>query len=268
VSTPDKLPLNPEPAEPPPARAWPLAPEPEPLFGLLEVIVAFVALLVAMVACGVAAVAIAHRLPALHALPVAELAERPMVLLPAQLAAYLLLIALLWRLFTHYHRVELFAALRWQWPHRWLPLLAAGAALAVAVQLAAHLLPIPQESPIDKMIQTTRDAWLMSVFGVLVAPLVEEILFRGLLFPALARKVGAALSVLVTALLFGAMHAQQLGGDWIEVGLIVLVGALLTVVRWRTHSLACSTLVHVGYNATLFGAMFVQSHGFSNFNIK
>jgi len=105
----------------------------------------------------------------------------------------------------------------------------------------------------------------MAGFGVLVAPLVEEILFRGLLFPALARRSGAVVALVASSMLFGALHASQLAGAWAQVALIIAVGALLTLVRWWWHSLAASWLVHAGYNAALFGALAVQTHGFSQF---
>ena len=60
---------------------------------------------------------------------------------------------------------------------------------------------------------------------------------------------------------------QQLAGAWTQVACIILVGAVLTAVRWRFRSLASSTLVHVGYNGALFVAMFVQTHGFTNFQV-
>ena len=119
--------------------------------------------------------------------------------------------------------------------------------------------------PIDHMIRTPLDGLLMAGFGVLVAPLVEEILFRGLLFPALARRSGAVVALVASSMLFGALHASQLAGAWAQVALIIAVGALLTLVRWWWHSLAASWLVHAGYNAALFGALAVQTHGFSQF---
>ncbi len=117
------------------------------------------------------------------------------------------------------------------------------------------------------MLRTPFDAWLMSAFGVLIAPFAEEVLFRGLLFPALARRTGALLSLTVTSVLFGAIHAQQLAGAWVQIGCIVLVGVVLTAIRWRFHSLACSTLVHVGYNGALFVMLFVQTRGFTDFSV-
>ena len=258
-----------EPYSPQPLpRPLPLAPEPEPPFGLFEVILAFAAMLFAVLFCGLLAIAIAHHLPAFSHLKAAELAENPRILLPAQLAAYLLLIVALWRLFARHHGLGLLNALGWRWPQRWGRFPVFGILLAVSVQLVAHCLPTPPEPPVDKMMQTALDAWLMTAFGVLIAPFVEEMLFRGLLFPALARRTGALLSLLVTSALFGATHAAQLGGVWSQVSLIVLVGAVLTLVRWRSHSLASSTLVHMGYNAALFAALFVETHGFTNFSVK
>jgi membrane protease YdiL (CAAX protease family) len=161
-------------------------------------------------------------------------------------------------------RIGFRRALCWQWPSRqWLTFLLGGAALGVLIQLLSTLLPSPPELPIDKMLRTATDAWLMTAFGVLFAPLAEEVFFRGLLFPALSRRTGAIIGLLATSLLFGAVHAEQLGHAWSQVALIGAVGAVLTLVRWRFHSLASCTLVHMGYNASLFTALFAQTHGFT-----
>jgi membrane protease YdiL (CAAX protease family) len=249
----------------PASRPWPLAPEAEPVFGLFEVFIAFLSMLVAVVFCGALAIVIAQHTASLGHLRPVELATQTRVLIPAQLVAYLLCLAALWRLFSHHHHIGFFRALSWRWPRQWGPFLIAGVLLAIAVQFASHWLPTPPELPIDKMVRTPLDAWMMAAFGVIVAPFVEEVLFRGLLFPALARRLGVVLSLVATSAVFGAIHAQQLAGAWIQVTLIVLVGVVLTVVRWRYHSLASSTLVHVGYNATLFAALFIETSGFTRF---
>lgn len=254
---------SPLPEQPSPRR-WPLAPEPEPVFGLLEVALVAGFLLAVVVACGFAAVSIAHYVPAFKGMHTQDLANDPRVLLPAQFGAYALLLALLQRLFAGHHRIGLLRALNWSWPVHWPRLLAVGVVLAVVVQFTSNLLPSPPELPIDEMMRTPLDAWLMAGFGVLFAPFVEEILFRGLLFPALARHAGGFVSLAITSLAFGAVHSVQLGWAWSQVALIVLVGTVLTSVRWRLHSLAASTLVHMGYNGALFAALFVQTKGFTH----
>jgi membrane protease YdiL (CAAX protease family) len=235
---------------------------------MIEVVCVFLGMALALGFCFTLAIVIAHTAPGLRGMRPAELATDPRVILPAQLAAYLMVFGALWRLFAHHLRIGFLRALLWNWPQRWPMFVAGGVLLAVAVQVGSHLLPAPPELPIEKMFSSALDAWMMSIFGVFVAPFVEEVLFRGLLFPALARRAGVLLSLVVTSLLFGAMHATQLGGAWIQVSFIVLVGVVLTVVRWRSRSLACSTLVHVGYNGLLFAALFVQTRGFTQFPLR
>ena len=264
MSSPTEPQLSPQP-EP---RPWPLAPEPEPAFGLRVVIFAILTFLVAFLFFGELAKLVALRLPAFSGIAPDELMLDPRVLLPAQLAGYLVVVAGLWRWFGHHLGIGLLRALSWQWPTRWLRFVAGGAALGIAIQFASNWLPSPPELPIDKMLRTTTDAWLMSAFGVFIAPFAEELLFRGLLFPALTRRAGAGAALLLTSLAFGALHAAQLGDSWPLVACIVGVGAVLTLVRWRFHSLAASTLVHMGYNGALFAAIFVQTRGFTDLTAK
>jgi uncharacterized protein len=260
--TPDE-PLPPQSAP----RPWPLAPEPEPVFGLGAVCGVLIAALVALMLCGGAAVLLAHHLPVLSRLRPADLADDPRVLLPAQLAAYLLVLGGLWRWFGHLG-VGLARGLCWRWPARWLWFVGGGAVLGMVVQVVSNWLPSPPELPIDKMLRTATDAWLMAGFGVLMAPFAEEVFFRGLLFPALSRRTGGLVGLLGTSLLFGAAHAGQLGDVWSQVACIAAVGAVLTLVRWRFHSLASSTLVHMGYNGVLFATLFVQTRGFTHLSLQ
>ncbi len=51
----------------------------------------------------------------------------------------------------------------------------------------SRLLPIPKSLPMDQFFQNRQGAYLMMIFGVAVAPLAEEMLFRGFLYPVLDR---------------------------------------------------------------------------------
>lgn len=255
----DQFPIQPAP------RPWPLHPEPEPVFGLIEVAGAFLGVLVALIVSGGVAVAIAHHLAAFSHLPIMDLGEDPRVILPAQLASYLFIFGLLARLFAH-HRIGFLSALSWRWPVRWPVFLTGGVVLAIAVTGVSHFLPQPTDLPIDKMLSNPLNAWLLTAFGILIAPFAEEVFFRGLLFPALARRFGLLLSVVVTSVFFGLVHSEQLAGAWIQIACIIVVGFVLTYVRWRSRSLASSTLVHVGYNTTLFATLFIQTRGFTDFS--
>jgi membrane protease YdiL (CAAX protease family) len=120
---------------------------------------------------------------------------------------------------------------------------------------------MPKSTPFDQFFATPRDAYLMVIFSVSVAPLMEELFFRGLLYPVLARRVGTAWGVLLTALPFGLIHYAQYR-SWGAVLVICLVGVVLTVVRVMANSVAASFLVHVGYNGTLMLLSALATDGF------
>src|SRR6266851_4606193 len=61
-----------------------------------------------------------------------------------------------------------------------------GLILSVSVQAISSLISLPKNIPLDKFFRTPSDIWLVAAFGTLLAPLFEEILFRGFLLPAFA----------------------------------------------------------------------------------
>jgi membrane protease YdiL (CAAX protease family) len=139
--------------------------------------------------------------------------------------------------------------------------LGGGAVLALFVSFAGRFLNQKGELPIEEMFRSRPTVILLMCFGILVAPLVEEMMFRGFLYPILARYFGVAASVFVTGILFGAMHAQQLWGGWGQIGLLIVVGIVLTWVRARTGTVVASYLMHLGYNGFLFLGFFAATGG-------
>ena len=139
--------------------------------------------------------------------------------------------------------------------------LGAGAVLAVLISVAGKFVGQPAELPIERMFRTRMAVLLLMSFGVLLAPLVEETLFRGFLYPVVARRFGIPAGVIVTGVLFGAMHAEQLWGGWGQIGLLVAVGIILTWVRARSGTVVASYLMHLGYNTLLFVGFFAATGG-------
>jgi membrane protease YdiL (CAAX protease family) len=126
--------------------------------------------------------------------------------------------------------------------------LAVGAMVAVVVSFVGGFLNSKETLPIEELLKARVSILLFGVLGVLVAPLVEETLFRGFLYPVIARRLGVAAGIAVTGTLFGLMHAAQLWGGWGQIALLILVGVILTWVRARTGTVAASYFVHLGYN--------------------
>jgi membrane protease YdiL (CAAX protease family) len=131
-------------------------------------------------------------------------------------------------------------------------LVGAGALLAVTVVLVSSLFPAPSDSPLEKLLTTTPAIVLFVVFGIIFAPLLEEIIFRGFIFSALSDLYGWKAALPVTAVLFAALHVSQLRGNWPAVVVILLVGYVLTLARHLSNSLIPSVIIHTAYNATIF----------------
>ena len=93
---------------------------------------------------------------------------------------------------------------------------------------------------------------------------MEELFFRGFLYPVLARRWGVATAILLTALGFGLIHAPQLAQAWGPVLVIFLVGVALTAIRAYAKSVAASMIVHVAYNGTISVILFFVTSGFKH----
>jgi membrane protease YdiL (CAAX protease family) len=194
-----------------------------------------------------------------------EIARVPLVIVAGQSLAYLLVLAYMYVLVTRERgRPDFLAAMQWNWPSGTAiaGYVLTGLALSVGLQLLAHFLPIPKVLPIDNFFRTPAEAWALSILSVTLAPLMEELFFRGFLYPVLARSLGLPLGILVTALGFAALHGAQLMFSWGPVLVIFLVGLVLTIVRAQQNSVAASLLIHMAYNGTITVAMFAATDGF------
>jgi CAAX protease family protein len=207
-----------------------------------------------------------------------RLARKPELLLIAQLLAYVVVFSFMYVLLAN-KTGRFWESVGWRWPATWLAFLFGGAILYMALAGIGQLLPIPKHLPIDRFFANSREAMIMSIFAVTFAPLMEELFFRGFLYPVLARRLsilagfrgflhpvrarefGTVAGILLTGAAFGIIHGAQLGYSW-AVLIIFLVGIALTAVRAVTKSVAASFLVHVGYNGTLSLLMYVVTGGF------
>lgn len=226
----------------------------------------FVALFV-IVVCSFGMMWFAMHDRAFSGMPMVDLARDPLVIIPAQFFAYIVLVIFMYRMVTREYHQPFLRALRWLWPSgHWAAFVALGVALAVSGQLLSALLPVPKSLPIDQFFRTRAGAYVMAIFGVTVAPFVEELFFRGFLYPVLARRLGSLGGIVLTALAFALVHASQLAHAWGPLLVLFVVGSVLTAVRAVTKSVAASMLVHIGYNLTLFTMLYFASQHFRHFD--
>src|SRR5438128_7431380 len=132
-------------------------------------------------------------------------------------------------------------------------LISLGATLAISVLIVSSFFPAGEAPPIEKLLSSTTAVYVFALFGILAAPVCEEIIFRGFLFKVLFDMGGPAMAVSITAILFALLHLPQLWGSWAGVALIFVVGYVLSFVRLRSNSLIPSFIIHTSYNTMLFG---------------
>jgi membrane protease YdiL (CAAX protease family) len=140
-----------------------------------------------------------------------------------------------------------------------------GSGLAIFVGYATTWIHTTKNLPIEEFFKTRNSAILLMAMAVLVAPLVEETVFRGYLYPLFAKTFGILPGILLTGALFGLMHAPQLGRTWGLVSLLILVGVIFTFARARTGTVLASYLLHLGYNSMLALYSIIASRGFTQF---
>ncbi|MEO9023535.1 MAG: CPBP family intramembrane glutamic endopeptidase, partial [Solirubrobacteraceae bacterium] len=103
-----------------------------------------------------------------------------------------------------------------------------------------------------------------AIFVCVLAPIAEEMFFRGFIFGALrrlkvrvaGRELGTWIAALITGILFGAVHFNSAPvADLIPLGFL---GFVLCIVRWRTGSLYPCIALHSANNALALGV--IQLH--------
>lgn len=135
-------------------------------------------------------------------------------------------------------------------PLTWLAAVLAEVAMA-AVLAVLHVPVVSNTDSFGDIHQRRGYVIALLVLAVVVAPLVEEVVFRGLLLRGLMSSMQPWAAVAVQAVLFGAAHVAPERG-WGNVGLALVlaaVGAVFGAVAVRTRRLAPSMIAHAMVNA-------------------
>jgi membrane protease YdiL (CAAX protease family) len=213
----------------------------------------------------------------------------PKMQLATMAATYLSSLLAAWFFFPLLWQRGFLDGLSWRWPTartQAAKLIALGLLLGVMVQIATNFITPPKSRPIDAFFLTQTDAWLITLFGTIVAPIFEEVCFRGFLLPAFAiaydwlslprtaeartrwqrttTLTPAALifSAVLTSLFFALLHFQQVAHLWAALLVLFTISLVLTFVRVKTGSVAASVLVHGAYNGFVFLVVIIQTGGY------
>ena len=84
--------------------------------------------------------------------------------------------------------------------------------------------------------------------AICIAPLIEEIVFRGYFFHVLEEWIGVQKAIYVIALTFAFLHVGQYWGDWLAIIMVTVLGFALTLLRAWSGSTIASVITHYVYN--------------------
>ena len=171
---------------------------------------------------------------------------------------------------TRWRKYPIGKTLGLSWPPSWGPIKGAliciliGAVLFAGGALITQLFP-GEKTQLDLLIESSYAARLVTAFlAVATAPLVEEIVYRGIMYPAFARaaddllqgdpksttgfSVGSGVSIALVSIFFAAVHFLQYQNNLAVIGVITLVSITLTAVRAYTRRLLPCFVIHLVFN--------------------
>ena len=167
----------------------------------------------------------------------------------AIIPAHILTLLLAWILVTRFNRLSFRQTLGWvsggmRWWHYFIVL----GGFYVAAATIGYIFP-EQDNEMMRMLQSSRTAvYIVAILATFSAPLVEEVIYRGLLFSALQRKAGGVSAIFIVTLLFAGVHFFQYWGSPGTLILITFLSLMLTLIRYKTKSLLPCIILHTLMN--------------------
>ncbi len=130
-------------------------------------------------------------------------------------------------------------------------------AVFILSEVPQIFIDIGQETALE-WLGILQPVWLGMFILVVLAPLSEELLFRGFVYGGLAPSpIGPIGAIIVTSLVWTVIHVQY---DWLVMTQIFIYGVVFGVVRWQSGSLWPSVAAHAVINL-LAGLIYYGGYG-------
>lgn len=174
----------------------------------------------------------------------------------AIIPAHILTLLLGWLVVTRLRKYSFRQTLGWtdgglRWWHYFIIL----GGFYVLVASVGYLLP-EQDNEMIRLLQSSRSAvYVIAFLATFSAPIVEEVVYRGILFSALQRSTGVIWAVLIVTFLFAGVHFFQYWGSPGTIFLICFLSLGLTYLRYRTKSLLPCIILHTLINGLQSAAL-------------
>lgn len=169
----------------------------------------------------------------------------------ALIPAHLLTLLLCWLVVTGAGKRPFWRSLGWGWSPRFGFLACVGLTLAMhGFGVLAGIVFGDQENEMTRMLMSSAGArYAIAALATFTAPVVEEVVYRGLLYSALRKRISETASVLIVVGIFALIHVPQYLPSVAVILTITVLSLVLTLVRARTGRLLPCIVIHMIFNA-------------------
>lgn len=207
---------------------------------------------------------------AANALPLMETGQPDknviLISIVAMLPAHLLTLALAWLVVTGRGKRPFWDTLGWSWSPHYGRVAEIAACVLITLGLygvgvALFYLFGNQETDLVRMLNSSMAArYAIVLMATLTAPLVEEVVYRGVLYPALQRRIGMLWGVVGVMLVFALIHVPQYYPSLGAIATIVVLSLTLTFLRAYTGRLLPCVIIHTIFNSLSSVAILLEPH--------
>ncbi len=168
----------------------------------------------------------------------------------AIIPAHILTLLMAWFVVTRARRYSFLKMLGWEnggfvWWH-YIVILVSFFALAAVV---GSYFP-EKENDLIRILQSSRSAiYIVAIVATFTAPLVEEVIYRGMLYSAFQRAFGIPAAFVLVTGLFALVHVPQYYPSFSTIFLLTVLSLTLTAIRVKSNNLLPCVILHTLFNA-------------------
>lgn len=168
--------------------------------------------------------------------------------------AHALTLYLAYLVVTEGGRRPFWKTIRWEWPQGLTPTIVTLLSVLIALMLYGVAFGVTsiyggEKTDLDMLIESSMYTRVATAFiAFATAPLVEEVIYRGVIYSALEKALGMGFAITAVSLLFAGVHVFQYRNNIAVIVVITLLSITLTIARAVTGKLLPSFIIHLFFN--------------------
>jgi membrane protease YdiL (CAAX protease family) len=175
--------------------------------------------------------------------------------------AHVITLIFCWAIVTGFGKRPFLSSLGWDWggfsrSGRFFLVFGVVAAIYVVNIGLVQVLPESETTRFSELLKSSNSVRVVvALMAVVTAPIVEEVVYRGMLYSPLKSRLGMSTSVMIVTILFVLVHFHQYEGAWASLAGLSILSFVLTLIRAVTRSILPCVAIHTVFN--LVGATFI-----------